>query len=319
MCTKMPKNIVEERLRWVLPIINNEIRLVDLAKIATCSQRSLERWVAAYRRHGKTGLAPKSTRPKTNPNETPISIKNKVIDLRKEMNACALKLKWQLDKKGIRLHERTIGKFIKQEGLNRKYRTRKITYKYIKTPLAPGELVEIDIKYVPKKINNKRYYQFTATDVASRWRYLAIHENMSNIDAIRFLRVVLQKAPFPITAIKTDNGSCFTNRYTGYSKSSDPLNSRLHALDIECQKHNIQHYLIDPGKPQQNGVVERSHRSDQEWFYERISYTSVNRLKLKNRLWNMYYNDLEHCGLGGKTPNEMLTLFNIIKPTKVRT
>jgi len=25
-------------------------------------------------------------------------------------------------------------------------------------------------------------------------------------------------------------------------------------------------------------------------------------------LWNMYYNDLEHCGLGGKTPNEMLQL-----------
>jgi len=24
----------------------------------------------------------------------------------------------------------------------------------------------------------------------------------------------------------------------------------------------------------------------------------------------MYYNDLEHCGLNGKTPNEMLLLIN---------
>jgi len=25
-------------------------------------------------------------------------------------------------------------------------------------------------------------------------------------------------------------------------------------------------------------------------------------------LWNDYYNNLEHCGLDGKTPNEMLRL-----------
>jgi hypothetical protein len=29
-------------------------------------------------------------------------------------------------------------------------------------------------------------------------------------------------------------------------------------------------------------------------------------LKKKIRLWNEYYNDLEHCGLDGKTPNEVL-------------
>jgi len=33
-------------------------------------------------------------------------------------------------------------------------------------PLTPGELVEIDIKYVPNLVKNKRYYQFTAIDCA---------------------------------------------------------------------------------------------------------------------------------------------------------
>lgn len=315
----MPKNVVEERLRWVLPVVNKEMKLVDVVRVSTCSKRTLERWMAAYRKHGRDGLVPRSTRPKTNPHETPINIKNQVLDLRKEMNACAMKLKWQLEKRDIYLHERTIGKFIKQEGLTRKYRVRRIKYKYIKAQLMPGELVEIDVKYVPRRLNNKRYYQFTATDVASRWRHLVIYEHISNYDAIMFLRTVLSKAPFKITAIKTDNGSCFTNRYTGYQRSADPLSPRLHALDIECRKHNIEHYLIDPGKPQQNGTVERSHGTDQTWFYERVRFVSPEQLKLKIRLWNMYYNDLEHCGLNGKTPNEMLPLVNILKPTKVRT
>jgi len=31
-------------------------------------------------------------------------------------------------------------------------------------------------------------------------------------------------------------------------------------------------------------------------------------LKKKIRIWNEEYNNLEHCGLNGKTPNEMLEL-----------
>jgi len=75
-------------------------------------------------------------------------------------------------------------------------------------------------------------------------------------------------------AIKTDNGSNFTNRYTGYLKSTDTINPKLHAFDILCQKYNIIHYLIDPGKPSQNGKKE------------------------------------DFC-LNGKTPNEMLELLSI--------
>lgn len=123
-----------------------------------------------------------------------------------------------------------------------------------------------------------------------------------------FLEELIRIAPFRIRAIKTDNGSNFTNRYTGYSKSSDPLNPKLHCLDILCQKYNIIHYLIDPGKPAQNGKVERSHRTDQEMFYERNKFKSLRELNWKIRIWNEEYNNLEHCGLNGKTPNEALRL-----------
>lgn len=313
----MSKTIKEERLRWVLPIYNKEIRLIDAAKVCPYSQRSLERWLAKYRKYGESGLEPKSTRPKTNPRETPIRIKEKVIELRKETKLCAKKLKWKLEKENIVIHKNTIQKIIKKEGLVRKYRIRKLKYKYIKVPLGKGELVEIDVKYVPDLVKNKRYYQFTAIDCASRWRYLKIYDNYSNSDSIDFLEELIKVAPFRIHAIKTDNGSNFTNRYTGYLKSSDPFNPKLHDIDILCQKYNILHYLIDPGKPAQNGKVERSHRTDQEMFYNRIKFKSEKELKYKLRLWNTYYNNLEHCGLNGKTPNEMLELLSINKPTNV--
>ena len=313
----MPKTIKEERLRWLLPIYNKEKKLKDAAKICPHSQRSLERWLATYKKHGEVGLEPKSTRPKTNPRETSIRIKERIIELRKETKRCALKLKWRLEKEGTKLHKNTINKIIKKEGLVRKYRVRKLRYKYVKVPLTQGELVEIDVKYVPNLVENKQYYQFTAIDCASRWRYLKIYDNYSNSDSIDFLIELIKVAPFRIRAIKTDNGSNFTNRYTGYLKSSDPFNPRLHDLDLLCQRYNIIHYLIDPGKPAQNGKVERSHRSDQEMFYERNQFRNLKELKMKIKIWNGEYNNIEHCGLDGKTPNEMLELLSINEPPYV--
>ncbi len=302
----MPNNTIEERFRWIKPILDKEITIKQMVNICPFSKRTLKYWLAHYRLHGLPGLKDKSKRPRYQPNETPIRIKERIIELRKETRLCAKKLNYKLKKEGISINDRTIGKIIKQEGLVRKYRIRKLKYKYIKVPLTPGELVEIDIKYVPKRLRNKRYYQFTAIDCASRWRYLKIYDDMGNGNAIKFLNKVIKKSSFRIRAIKTDNGSCFTNRYTGYLKSSDPMNPRLHPLDLECQRLNIIHYLIDPGKPAQNGKVERSHRTDQEMFYDRVKFKTVLGLKRTIKQWNINYNNLEHCALDGLTPNEAL-------------
>ena len=313
----MPKSTKEEKYRWIEPIIDKEISIKNMAKVCPFSERTLKYWLAGYRMFGMEGLENKSTRPRSNPKETPIRIKERIIELRKSRQRCALKLKWQLDKEGIIIHKNTIQKIIKKEGLTRKYRVRKLKYKYIKVPLSRGELVEIDVKYVPDLVKNRQYYQFTAIDCASRWRYLKIYSDYSNFSSMIFLEELIGVAPFRIRAIKTDNGSNFTNRYTGYSKSSDPLNPKLHCLDILCQKYNIIHYLIDPGKPAQNGKVERSHREDQEKFYERNKFKNLKELERKIKVWNDDYNNLEHYGLNDKTPNEFLSNYQLTNPPNV--
>ena len=307
----MAQTIKEERLRWILPIVRKEVRLVDVAKVCPHGKRSLERWVSAYKKDGERALEPRSTEPKTQPDETPIWIKEKVIAIRKKTKKCALKIHWHLEKEGVFVHERTVGKILKKEKLVRKYRARKITYKYIRAERKPGELIEIDVKYVPGRIAGKRYFQYTAIDTASRWRYLAVYDEQTTHHSILFLEEVIAAFPHRITAIKTDNGSIFTNYYCGTNKRSDLTVKTIHALDLFCREKTIIHYLIDPGKPAQNGTVERSHREDQEKFYEQNSFASFKDLQKKIVRWNLYYNDLEHCGLNGKTPNEFLANYKI--------
>lgn len=302
----MPKSTREEKYRWIKPILDDQVSIVDMAKVSPFSQRTLKYWLVAFRKGGIDALENKSRRPRSHPKETPIRIKERIIELRKKKKQCALKIMWDLQDEGVEIDCRTVGKILKTEGLTRRYRTKKIQYKYIKVGLKKGELIEIDVKYVPELVGNVRYYQFTAIDCASRWRYLKIYPAYSNSDSVDFLETLIKLAPFRIRAIKTDNGPNFTNRYLGYLRSTDPMNPRLHALDLACQWHNIIHYLIDPGKPAQNGTVERSHRTDQEKFYDGNQFATLEELNRKLKIWNMEYNNTKHCSLNGKTPNQAL-------------
>jgi len=308
MSISMPETIEAERYRWLKPIINKEMRLVDVARVCPHSIRSLKRWKRAYQEFGLSGLIPKSTEPNTSPHETPIRIKELVIDKRNKTKLCAKKIHWRLKKEGILVPVSTISKILKDAGLVRVYRIKKIKYKHIKVERQPGELMEIDVKHVPGPIADHKYYQYTAIDTASRWRHLEIFDEESTHHSVDFLKLVMKIFPYQIKAIKTDNHSTFTNYYVGTYKRSDLSVKTLHALDIYCAEHNIVHYLIDKGKPTQNGKIERSHGEDQRKFYEQNTFTSVADLKSKIIVWNDYYNNLEHCSLDGKTPMEMLGL-----------
>jgi len=316
MAIHMAQTIKEERLRWVLPIVRKEIKLVDATKVCPYGKRTLERWIAEYKRGGEEALEPRSTEPKRYNNETPIRTKEQVIALRKQTGLCAQKLHWRLKKQGVLVPVRTIGKMLKDEKLTRKYRVKKVKYKYLRAERKPGELLEIDVKHVPGPILGRKYYQYTAIDTASRWRHLEVFDEECTHHSIKFLKIVMERFPHPIAAIKTDNHSTFTNYYLGTNKRSDMTVKTLHALDRFCAEQGIVHYLIDRGKPAQNGTVERSHREDNRHLYNH-SFSTIASLRKRMYVWNAEYNDLEHCGLEGKTPNEFLKEYQLTNPPKV--
>ena len=147
---------------------------------------------------------------------------------------------------------------------------------------------------------------------------MEVYDEQNGWNSRLFLREVMGRFKYRIQAVKTDNGFIFTNRYCGgVYKRLDLMPKGIHAFDQFCNERGIVHYLIDPGKPAQNGTVERSHREDEEKFYQQNAFKNLQNLKRKLKKWNMYYNDLEHCGLNGKTPNQYLEEYELINPPYV--
>ena len=73
----------------------------------------------------------------------------------------------------------------------------------------PGHQVQIDVKFVApiKGSQAKKYYQFTAIDDCTRLRVLRIYPRLNQKTAIQFADYVLEKLPFIVQVIQTDNGS----------------------------------------------------------------------------------------------------------------
>ena len=64
---------------------------------------------------------------------------------------------------------------------------------------------------------------------------------------------------------------------------------------------------IKPSSPQLNGKVERSYRSDQQEFYQLLSYNGDVDLEVKLAEWENFYNFARpHGAHNGQTPYEVL-------------
>lgn len=284
------------------------LSIKDLGKRSGFSRDTLHRWKKEYLMFGLEGLKEKSRAHLAHPNTTSSEVVDIVRQLRSERPRLgAKKIKLRLEKRyGIKKHWQTVHKILIREHLvSKSVRIRK-KEKFFPKSTIPGELVEIDVVYA-RKFRGKWLYQFTAIDSCTRWRYLWATSEQSNRTAVLFLRKLITAAPFRIKGIKTDNGSIFTNYYTGYKKSADLMNPKLHIFDLVCKELGAVHYLIDPGKPQQNGKVERSHRTDREEFWRQVRFRSLAELKQKQSTYVDWYNyEREHLGIDGLTPIEKL-------------
>lgn len=89
------------------------------------------------------------------------------------------------------------------------------------------------------------------------------------------------------------NGAEFT-----HLKRSD----RTHPLDLLCSKLNIVHKRIRPRTPKHNGKVERSHRNDQERFYNHMSFYDYDDLQIQMKRYLNRSNNIPMQVLGWKSP-----------------
>ena len=167
------------------------------------------------------------------------------------------------------------------------------------TPTQLGVKWQLDVKYVPSACYvgefPDKFYQYTMIDEASRERFIYPYREQSSYSTIDFVKRAINYFRYSPETIQTDNGFEFT-----YPRDY----KRTHSFDIFCNQLEIQHKLIRPRTPWHNGKVERSHRNDQERFYNFLSFYSFEDLKVQMYRYMRRSNRIPMAVLGWISPIE---------------
>lgn len=165
------------------------------------------------------------------------------------------------------------------------------------TPTQLGIKWQLDVKHVPAACYSgtvpQKFYQYTVIDEASRERFIYPYMEQSSYSTIAFLKRAFTYFGYKPDILQTDNGTEFT-----YITKTN----RTHPLDIFCNELDIQHKLIRPRTPRHNGKVERSHRNDQERFYNFLRFYSYPALILQMKRYLNRSNRIPMQVLGWKSP-----------------
>ncbi|MCD8054939.1 MAG: DDE-type integrase/transposase/recombinase [Lachnospiraceae bacterium] len=205
-----------------------------------------------------------------------------------------------LQEKGYRRHPGSLYRVFVRLGYRKRAESTKKKSKHMghyDTPTELGIKWQMDVKYVPMACyagqDGEKFYQYTMIDEASRERFIYIYKEASSYSTVDFVKRAIRYFGYAPEIIQTDNGGEFT--HTSKTK-------RVHPLDVLCAQLHIIHKTIRPRTPWHNGKVERSHRSDQERFYNYLRFYSYEDLQIQVKRYLWRSNRIPMSVLGWKTP-----------------
>jgi transposase len=155
-------------------------------------------------------------------------------------------------------------------------------------PMKPGDVVQVDTKYV--WIDNQRKYQRTFVDIYTGFHHAVIVESLEAQNTITAFLEAEKIFPFKILGVQNDNGS--ENRGVFHQ---------------HLGQRGIAHYFIPKSSPNWDGAVERAHGViDQEYY---LNPTRPWKTLQEYLLW--YNHERIHLGkyLNGLTPMEKFLQF----------
>jgi transposase InsO family protein len=287
-------------IRRKLRVSNYAARVKNISKVCRyfgISRQTYYSWKARFEKDGEPGLVNNKPCPQNPKMRVPQEIEEKIVYLRRTYHLGPERIYLFIGRyhPEMKVSESSVYRALRRHGLNRLPRNAKrrtvLTHRYEKQ--VPGHHIQVDVKFLsfksPEGKPIKRF-QYTAIDDATRIRALRIYERHNQKTAIKFIDHVIEKFPFRIHTVRTDNGHEFQAQF------------HWHVEDL-----GIRHVYIKPRTPRLNGKVERSHRTDDLEFYQLLSYTDDIDLNEKLKVWENYYNfDRPHGSLNGKSPYEVL-------------
>lgn len=317
----LPRTLIREALSY-MPSIRQmaqfRLRVIKQANISgnisatarmfRISRQSVYRWICRYDGTLES-LMDRSHRPHKHPSQHTAAEVELVLRVQRHNKRLGLVCLWV----HLRMkfgYSRTLSalyRLLRREGIinpPRKRRRRK--NKPYEPILVPGERFQIDVKHVPRQclvsaLAGRRLYQYTAIDECTRWRYIAIFDEISTYNSVAFVKELQARFPFQIGCIQTDNGTEFTSRF------HDPHNES--AFEAYLKAQGIRHKLIAVATPRHNGKVERSHRTDQERFYNDNRFFSLRYIREQASRYLTQSNRRPLMAHGWKSAQQMLEAY----------
>jgi transposase InsO family protein len=264
------------------------------------SRKSFYKWKRRHTEHGDAGLCDRPRAPKCSPRATAREVVSKILYLRQHYHFGPGRIAAYLQRfHQIAIAVSSVHRILTRHGMSRlparqKHRPHGKRWQRYEKP-QPGHRLQLDVKFLERiPGTQRRLYQFTAIDDCTRIRVLKVYDRCNQRTAVHFIDEVLRRLPFRVLVVQTDNGAEFQSQFHWHLETRD-----------------IRHVYIRPRTPRLNGKVERSHRVDDEEFYQLLDHggisDDIHLFNEKLREWEDYYNyHRPHGGLGGQTPYERL-------------
>lgn len=248
---------------------------------------------------GEAGLRERSRAPHRHPNQTPRWQEDRILELRREHPRWGpKKLRWRLERDYPAMGWpviSTIGDLLHREGLTIARRKRRRTPPYTEPFVAaqrPNLVWCMDFKGHFRTGDGERIDPFTLSDACSRYllRCQAVdHTNTEQVLAV--LEAAFREYGLP-DAIRSDNGPPFATRAV----------AGLSRLSVYLIKLGIVPERIQPGHPEQNGRLERLHRTLKAETASPPAATRRGQQRAFDRFRREYNQERPHEALGQCTP-----------------
>jgi len=278
------------------------VSLAELSAEHGVPRPVLSRWWSRYQRDEVAGLLPLSRRPQHSPTRLGEAAEQEILRWRKRGWGAA-RIAAQL-----KLGQGTVQRVLERHGENRlPHPQRRPPQRYEKK--RPGELLHLDLKYLPALRNARYDYEFAAVDDYSREAVAWITTEQTSAHATLFLEQVVSTLPYRVEAIMTDNGLAFSMKHAFHAE-------RLTRFQQACRSLGIEHKLLRPYAPECNGKVERFFRTvDEECLSIQPLFTMQARSRALDEFVWYYNHERPQLSLGGKTPfQRRKEFFSLTKP-----
>jgi transposase InsO family protein len=236
---------------------------VDLSTLRLVTQ-TFYKWKKRFQTGDPASLCDRSRAPHHSPRATPQNVVRKMLYLRQAYHFGPGRIAAYLKRfHGISVAVSSVHRLLGKHGMrrlpaNQKHQPHGKRWQRYETP-QPGHRLQMDVKFIERiPGTRKRLYQFTAIDDCTRIRVLKIYDECNQRTAIRFADEVAKRLPCRIHVMQTDNGSEVQSHFHWH----------LEGLDIR-------HVYIRARTPRLNGKVERSHRVDDQEFYQLLDKNGV--------------------------------------------